>query len=242
VTDLCAKAFVNLGRKILPLCHNMIKTVLMKKLIYFVLVAVAVVFFGCSNDNNAGSGNAAGQAGTATAAVLHYTCPNNCAGSGGDVADVCPVCGTAYVHNAAFHANDPIDASTPVDPATLSGGNSGVPHYICSAGCGGGGAAAGSCPNCGAELAHNQAFHNTPGSPAAPTMTAPANTTISPIFQNGNATTTMPSPVPPPPSPAQNAAGLFHYTCSAGCGGGGGAAGSCPNCGAALAHNQAYHN
>lgn len=220
----------------------MIKIVLMKQLIHFVLVAVAVLSFGCSNDRNTGSGNAA-QAGTATAAVLHYTCPNNCAGSGGDVADVCPVCGTAYVHNAAFHANDPIDASTPVDPASLTGGNPGVPHYICSAGCGGGGPAAGPCPNCGAELAHNQAFHNTPGSPAAPTMTAPANTTISPIFQNGsNATTTMPSPVPPPPSPAQNAAGVFHYTCSAGCGGGGGAAGSCPNCGAALAHNQAYHN
>jgi len=45
----------------------------------------------------------------------------------------------------------------------------------------------------------------------------------------------------PPPSPAQNAKGVWHFTCEKGCDGGAGAAGSCPKCGAALVHNQAYH-
>lgn len=215
----------------------------MKKLIHLVLVAVPVLFFGCSNDNNTGSANSAAQAASPVAAVQHYTCPNNCAGSGSSAAGTCPVCGTSYVHNAAYHANDPADASTTIDPATLSGGTaSGIQHYICSAGCGGGGAAAGSCPNCGAALAHNQAFHNATGAAPATAAPAPSGGSLSPIFQNSNTTPNLPSPVPPPPAPAQNAAGLYHYTCSAGCGGGGGAAGSCPNCGAALAHNQAYHN
>lgn len=217
----------------------------MKKFIQFVLLTVSVVFFGCSNDNNTGSVSSAAQAASPVAAVQHYTCPNNCAGSGSSAAGTCPVCGTSYVHNAAYHANDPADASTTIDPSTLSGGTaSGIQHYICSAGCGGGGAAAGNCPNCGAALAHNQAFHNATGAAPATAAPAPAPSggSLSPIFQNSNATTTMPSPVPPPPAPAQNAAGLYHYTCSAGCGGGGGAAGSCPSCGAALAHNQAYHN
>lgn len=217
----------------------------MKKLIHFTLVSVAVLFFGCSNDsNNTGSANSTAPAASPVAAVQHYTCPNNCVGSGGDAAGTCPVCGTAYVHNAAYHANDPASASTPIDPSTLSGANnSGVPHYICSAGCGGSGAASGNCPNCGAALAHNQAFHNTPGA-AAPAPAAPSAGAISPLFQNQGSTpsATMPSPVPPPPAPAQNSAGVYHYTCSAGCGGGGGAAGNCPNCGSALAHNQAYHN
>lgn len=99
----------------------------------------------------------------------HYACPNNCAGSGGDGAGTCPVCGTAYVHNQAFH-ND----------------NAGTPA-------------------------------------ATPNIT--------------------PVPTPPPSTsePAQNAAGVWHYTCSAGCDGGAGAAGSCSKCGGALAHNQAYH-
>ena len=39
--------------------------------------------------------------------VKHYTCPNNCEGSGGDGAGNCPVCGTAYVHNQAYHNNNP---------------------------------------------------------------------------------------------------------------------------------------
>ena len=41
--------------------------------------------------------------------------------------------------------------------------------------------------------------------------------------------------------PAQNAAGVWHYTCAKGCKGGAGGAGNCGTCGGALAHNTAYH-
>ena len=43
------------------------------------------------------------------------------------------------------------------------------------------------------------------------------------------------------PEPAQNAEGIWHYTCEKGCAGGAGAAGTCASCGGPLAHNQAYH-
>ncbi|MCB0563276.1 MAG: hypothetical protein KDD01_02745 [Phaeodactylibacter sp.] len=110
-----------------------------------------------------------GAANTAVAGgVQHYTCPNNCAGSGGAAAGTCPVCGTAYVHNAAFH---------------------------------------------------NQGNAGAPGAGASPMVQPPAQQ----------------------PSPAQNASGVYHYTCPSGCAGGSGAAGACPQCGSTLAHNQAYH-
>ena len=100
------------------------------------------------------------------AAVAHYTCPNNCEGSGGAAQANCPVCGTAYVHNAAFHNNTPA-ATTTTDPnsvlpppATGAASNAaGVFHYTCSAGCAGGAGAAGNCGTCGQALAHNAAFH-----------------------------------------------------------------------------------
>lgn len=118
-----------------------------------------------------------------------------------------------------------IDMRQPAAPSV----NSAVKHYICSNNCeGSGGPAAGTCPVCGNAYVHNDAYHN-----------------------NGGATTptTAPSPVPgttptatPTPEPAQNAAGVWHYTCGNGCAGGAGAAGSCSKCGGALAHNAAYHN
>lgn len=52
------------------------------------------------------------------------------------------------------------------------------------------------------------------------------------------------SPTPPnatTPEPAQNADGVWHYTCSKGCAGGAGSAGNCATCGGPLTHNQAYH-
>ena len=54
----------------------------------------------------------------------------------------------------------------------------------------------------------------TPGNPAAPTAT----------------------------EAAQNADGVWHYTCPSGCEGGAGSAVPCPKCGTTLAHNTAYHN
>ena len=50
------------------------------------------------------------------------------------------------------------------------------------------------------------------------------------------------TPAPPVANPGATA-GVPHYKCPNNCAGGVGAAqGSCPVCGTALAHNQAYHN
>ena len=49
------------------------------------------------------------------------------------------------------------------------------------------------------------------------------------------------TPNPPTAEPAQNADGVWHYTCSKGCAGGAGAKGNCFTCGGLLAHNTAYH-
>lgn len=104
-------------------------------------------------------------AGTAAATqVAHYTCPNKCSGSGGAAQGNCPVCGTAYEHNQAFH-NQPAatttttatPAATPATPATNA---SGAFHFKCGkAGCDGGGNAKGPCSKCGTELVHNDAYH-----------------------------------------------------------------------------------
>ncbi|RMD68737.1 MAG: hypothetical protein D6818_11165, partial [Bacteroidetes bacterium] len=47
---------------------------------------------------------ATNNANASASGVKHYICPNNCEGSGGDAQGTCPVCGTAYVHNQAYHA------------------------------------------------------------------------------------------------------------------------------------------
>jgi hypothetical protein len=115
---------------------------------------------------------------TSTGNVQHYTCPNNCEGSGGGGAGTCPVCGTEYTHNAAFHSQTatpppsttttitpPSDGATPLTPATPPATTSsavnasGVYHYSCPSGCEGGAASAGACATCGGELTHNPAFH-----------------------------------------------------------------------------------
>ncbi len=98
----------------------------------------------------------------------------------------------------------------------------GVWHYTCSKGCAGGAGAAGVCATCGGTLAHNSAYH----SKANSTPTTPPIT---------------PSVTPPTAEPAQNAAGVWHYTCGNGCAGGAGAVGTCATCGGTLAHNTAYH-
>ncbi|HZV70129.1 MAG TPA: hypothetical protein VFG10_11325 [Saprospiraceae bacterium] len=100
--------------------------------------------------------------------VQHFTCPNKCKGSGGPVEGKCPVCGTDYVHNDAFHKGSSIpEPAMKIDPAT----NMAVPthteaqnakgeyHFTCPNGHPGAGAA-GTCAKCGATLAHNAAFHS----------------------------------------------------------------------------------
>ena len=58
--------------------------------------------------------------------------------------------------------------------------------------------------------------------------------------------TTVPSnastQTPATTEPAQNAKGVWHYTCTMGCAGGAGSAVKCENCGVNLAHNTAYHS
>ncbi len=93
-------------------------------------------------------------------AVAHYICPNNCEGSGGPGAGSCPVCGTAYVHNQAFHSQPAANPGTTTTPANSAQNAAGVFHYICSNGCAGGSGAQGNCATCGSALTHNQAYHN----------------------------------------------------------------------------------
>ncbi|MDO6759726.1 hypothetical protein Q4566_05895 [Tamlana sp. 2_MG-2023] len=96
---------------------------------------------------------------------------------------------------------------------------SGTWHYICMKGCPGGSGTAENCKTCGMTLIHNQAYH------------ANAN----------NVQSSSPFAAPPTAEPSQNAAGVWHYTCTKGCMGGSGTAGTCKSCGNALAHNAAYH-
>jgi hypothetical protein len=113
--------------------------------------------------------------------------------------------------------------AAPIQTSPVAAGS--VPHYQCPNNCQGGtGAAAGACPVCGTQMAHNQAYHDQQAAPqTSPTITTPTAT-------------------PQPTNAAQNAAGVYHYTCSNGCAGGAGSAGPCPSCGTQLVHNQAYHN
>lgn len=104
---------------------------------------------------------------------------------------------------------------------------SGVWHYTCRIGCAGGAGSAVKCGNCGNILVHNTTYHanaNSATQSSAPFATPPPAT---------KATT--------PPEPAQNAAGVWHYTCAKGHAGGSGSAKACGTCGETLAHNKAYH-
>lgn len=108
----------------------------------------------------------------------------------------------------------------------------GVQHYYCANNCAGsGGDAAGTCPVCGTAYTHNQAWHN-------------QQNTATPTTTTSNGVTTGVGAVPPTqntPEPAQNAAGVWHYTCPNGHAGGAGSAIACSSCGTSLVHNSLYH-
>lgn len=107
-------------------------------------------------------------------------------------------------------------------PSAATGGGK-VSHYICPNGCQGGESnAAGSCPVCGTEMSHNQAFHTQSMDPS----TAIQNPAVTPQQT---------------PEPPQNSFGVWHYTCPNGCDGGAGTATACSNCGTTLTHNPGYH-
>lgn len=122
----------------------------------------------------------------------------------------------------------PAGAQTPEPPQNAAG----VWHYTCSNGCAGGAGSAAPCATCGSTLVHNTAYHNTPA----------ASTPIGATAAGGAVTpTTITPPINQTPEPPQNAAGVWHYTCSNGCAGGAGSAVACATCGSTLVHNQGYH-
>lgn len=122
-----------------------------------------------------------------------------------------------------------LDNATPPQNATATPPSAnGEKHYICPNGCeGSGGDASGNCPNCGATYVHNAAFH-----------AQQQTNTITPDPNAANSIMVNPQQTA---EPAQNANGVWHYTCPNGCAGGGGSAGPCSSCGATLAHNASYH-
>ncbi|MBK9013040.1 MAG: hypothetical protein IPM82_02565 [Saprospiraceae bacterium] len=130
-------------------------------------------------------------------------------------------------------AADGTTATTPPTTTPEPAQNAtGVWHYTCPKGCAGGGGSATACATCGTTLVHNTAYHPTPN-PAAAQPATNATTLPEGVTQVPNPTKT--------PEPAQNAKGVWHYTCSAGCAGGAGSAIACAKCGKTLAHNQTYH-
>lgn len=151
------------------------------------------------------------------------------------------------------NANTQITPNTTTAPSTTTPTTTPAPaavnvaggaHYVCTkTGCTGtGAAAAGSCSVCSSTLAHNQAFHNQTATPGTANN---ASGGLSPLFNTGADAGTTPQTITPAtattPEPAQNANGVWHYTCSNGCAGGAGSAIACASCGSTLAHNTAYH-
>ncbi|PHQ55687.1 MAG: hypothetical protein COC16_04715 [Lutibacter sp.] len=114
--------------------------------------------------------------------------------------------------------------------ATLKNITTTVKHFICANKCeGSGGAIAGNCPTCNTPYLHNQAFHNDEFLKSGPLNVPKTDVNTNPVKNTSI-------------SPAQNASGVYHYTCPNGCYGGAGTAAKCTTCGTDLAHNQAYHN
>ena len=125
----------------------------------------------------------------------------------------------------------PPTAQTP-EPAQNAAG---VWHYTCTNGCAGGAGSATPCATCGNTLVHNTTYHNTPAA------TTPIGATTAGAAGATGLPTTITPPVQQTPEPAQNASGVWHYTCSNGCAGGAGSAIACATCGSTLVHNQGYH-
>lgn len=105
--------------------------------------------------------------------IQHYICENKCENSGSNVAGTCKTCNTPYTHNVAFHSKDFLKNGPLNVPKTNLNTNSqtnktaspaqntyGVYHYTCTNGCNGGAGTATKCTSCGADLVHNQAYHN----------------------------------------------------------------------------------
>ena len=175
----------------------------MKNFTILLMVGLLAFAMSCSNDKSSNLGpspqpinpNVPSAAPSAPAApsaqgvaVQHYICPNNCANSGGPTAGTCPVCGSTYLHNAAYHsqpgaANNSAANAVPQTPSAAQNA-AGVYHYTCPNGHAGGAGTAQPCAVCGTTLVHNQAFHAT-GNTGSTTVT-PSAGQKSPLFIDGN--------------------------------------------------------
>lgn len=137
-------------------------------------------------------------------------------------------------------------ATAPTPTAEPAQNAEGVWHYTCPSGCEGGAGSAVPCPKCGTTLAHNSGYHNNNNNNNAAIETPTVTSSIS--TGNDNVTVVNGGDTPitpvggPPEEPAQNAAGVWHYTCPSGCAGGSGSAVACASCGTTLVHNSGYHN
>lgn len=185
----------------------------MKNLFTASILAISVGLFSCSNNSSSEEYNRAPAPGTSTDLSTPAT---------GDATD--PFAPAPAMDPAAY------EQSATQQPVTQS--NTKVEHYICPAGhVGGGGDMAGNCSVCGAELAHNDAFHNQPAQ-TNPTGMQPEITPANP--------SSTPS-VTPVTEPAQNSSGVFHYICPEGHAGGSASPENCAVCGKQLVHNDKYH-
>lgn len=106
--------------------------------------------------------------------AYHYVCADKCAGGQGQAAGPCPVCGKAMAHNQGYHAAQQQNPANPTNPAVQPNIQGATPptqpqpvaaqnakgewHYKCAQGHPGSGTA-GKCGTCGADLAHNAAYH-----------------------------------------------------------------------------------
>lgn len=133
----------------------------------------------------------------------------------------------------------PAEPAAPAAPAKApepAQNSLGVWHYTCPNGHSGGAGSATACGECGTTLVHNTTYHDVPAS----TVPTTSSTMIPPGTEGVNVT---PGAIPNQSiaEPAQNADGVWHYTCNNGCSGGAGSATACGTCGNTLAHNSAYH-
>ncbi|MCZ2101786.1 MAG: hypothetical protein LC107_09650 [Chitinophagales bacterium] len=113
------------------------------------------------------------------------------------------------------------------NPQDTQSQGSQVFHYTCPNGHNhGADNIGGSCPECGGQYVHNDAFHANDNANMQP---------IQPIQQ--------PNPTTPTIQMEGPKNGVYHYICPNGHEGGGDNIGStCAVCGTSLVHNDAYHN
>jgi hypothetical protein len=121
-----------------------------------------------------------------------------------------------------------------------------VHHYICNDRCQGGHSEnPGTCPVCGKQLAHNQAWHDAQNAQNAQ-MQQQNPSQANQFGPRANATPPQQQPTEQPQEvdiPAGPDGIVHHYICTSRCAGGHAEApGMCSVCGKQLAHNRAWHN